>query len=289
MQLVHGPHRASIPIEPETRLRIDIFSDAILLKGESREKYESLLKQLWEALQPEGRLEELLLEKLATIVWRHRRLLTAEAAEIRTSTEFVEWDRRTSQKEEAEEKARAMPILPNLGESVGLIHNIRNPNILERCLELLFELQRRIKDDGFDREQDAETLDQIYGYTGHLREMLRDSYTQWVDTAEGSEDEHEGEGYATPEECKQRFCATSKGRSIGFKRDQQTSAAIESDRTKLETVRQNVPDSPGLDRLLRYEASLERAFDRTLNQLESLRRQRLGQPVAPRIDVNVTS
>ena len=33
------------------------------------------------------------------------------------------------------------------------------------------------------------------------------------------------------------------------------------------------------------KASLERHFDRTLTQLESLRRMRLGQPVLPKLEV----
>jgi len=43
-----------------------------------------------------------------------------------------------------------------------------------------------------------------------------------------------------------------------------------------------------LDRLLRYEASLERTFDRTLNQLERLQRMRLGQPVPPPVKVELS-
>ena len=44
-----------------------------------------------------------------------------------------------------------------------------------------------------------------------------------------------------------------------------------------------------LDRLLRYEASLERAFDRTLNQLKRLQRMRKGQPVPPTVNVNFSA
>ena len=44
-----------------------------------------------------------------------------------------------------------------------------------------------------------------------------------------------------------------------------------------------------LGSLLRYEAHLSREFDRTLNQLERIRRLRRGQPVASRIDVNVST
>ena len=50
-----------------------------------------------------------------------------------------------------------------------------------------------------------------------------------------------------------------------------------------------VPDAATLDRLLRYSASLERDFDRTLNQLERLQRMRKGQPVPPPLNVNVTT
>ena len=48
---------------------------------------------------------------------------------------------------------------------------------------------------------------------------------------------------------------------------------------KLEALRRRVPESPALHRLLRYEAHLERAFDRMLSQLERLQRIRRGQPV----------
>ena len=42
-----------------------------------------------------------------------------------------------------------------------------------------------------------------------------------------------------------------------------------------------VPSQETMDRLLRYEASVDRAFDRTLSQLERLRRMRLGHAVPP--------
>ena len=48
-----------------------------------------------------------------------------------------------------------------------------------------------------------------------------------------------------------------------------------------------VPDSSEMDRLLRYEASLERAFDRALSQLERVQKIRRGQPVVPTMDVRV--
>jgi len=40
---------------------------------------------------------------------------------------------------------------------------------------------------------------------------------------------------------------------------------------------------------MRYEASLERGFERALNLYERSQRLRRGQPVAPRIDVNIST
>ena len=43
-----------------------------------------------ETLQSVGRLEEILVEKLAMLVWRYRRLLQAEAPEVAWEAEFAE-------------------------------------------------------------------------------------------------------------------------------------------------------------------------------------------------------
>lgn len=47
--------------------------------------------------------------------------------------------------------------------------------------------------------------------------------------------------------------------------------------------------APTLELLLRYESSLERAFDRTLGQLERRQRIRKGEPVPPPLNVNVST
>src|SRR5713226_4867047 len=58
---------------------------------------------------------------------------------------------------------------------------------------------------------------------------------------------------------------------------------MEAEKTHLDMRRRSIPEGPALDRLLRYEASLERSFDRTLSLLEHLQRMRAGQPVLPEV------
>lgn len=65
-------------------------------------------------------------------------------------------------------------------------------------------------------------------------------------------------------------------------------ALIEAKRRQLEKERSNVPGVLALEGLLRYEASLDRTFDRTLSQLERAQRIRLGQNLLPEQRVRMT-
>jgi hypothetical protein len=61
-----------------------------------------------------------------------------------------------------------------------------------------------------------------------------------------------------------------------LKQNQKKLESIKSEQKKVEILRQSGPDSPGRDRLLLYEGSLEQPFDRTLTQLERVQRMRKG-------------
>jgi len=275
-------------ISKRNALKHGIFSEVTVLPGESSQEYQSLLTRLQEALQPEGRLEELLVEKLAVFSWRLRRLLQAEGAEIRQGSEFVEYDRAIQLSQEAEEAGTRKPYDDSLGIRRGLIWKIRNPEILDRCLEGLCELRQRMESSGFHQEEDVAILRGIYGTDTHLRETLYQIYLKCFETSEGPEEERQRQGCSTPEECREIALSEIDAETRRLRRYRRDQAPIESDRTELEVLRRKVPDSPSLDRLLRYEATLERGFDRTLNQLERIQRLRRGQPVAPRIEVNVS-
>src|ERR1700682_1955396 len=75
-----------------------IFSNVVVLKGEPQIEFNGLLTGLRNDFEPVGMFEELLVDKLAVLFWRNRRLLIAEGAEIRANSEFVEWDGNESQR-----------------------------------------------------------------------------------------------------------------------------------------------------------------------------------------------
>ena len=277
----------------QNALKSGIFSKATLLKSESRSEYKSLLDDLWRTWQPVGKFEEILVEKLASIIWRYRRMLMAEGAEIRKSSEFVIIDQRFAEQEEAEEinkrRHEGVGLNPSL-ERVGLRWSIRNPSVLKRCIELLVEMRQKVEINGLDKDRDYSILQTIYGDPGrpHLRGSLYDDYLAWLRTAQVHESVRQAKGYPTPERCKEIVLQLIYNELNHINKFKKQLEQIESERTKLEILRQNVPDSQVLDRLLRYESCLERAFDRTLAQLERLQRIRKGQPLPPQLDVKIS-
>jgi len=67
-----------------------IFAVGIIRKRESEAEYLNAVEGMVEALQPVGELEDILVEKLAMLVWRYRRRLEAEAAEVEGQTKDCE-------------------------------------------------------------------------------------------------------------------------------------------------------------------------------------------------------
>jgi len=62
--------------------RHGILSTHLVLEDESREKFDLLLATLQQEMQPVGLIEQTLVERVAVSIWRQRRLVRAESAEV---------------------------------------------------------------------------------------------------------------------------------------------------------------------------------------------------------------
>ena len=264
-----------------------IFSSVVVLKGETRGEYETLLLGLWRDRQPQGRLEEILVEKLAMILWRHRRLLVSEGGEILKSYQGLVWDQ-GNQLQDAVTKIASSSKSENEN---GLFWDVSNLKVLNQCLELLARLRDGIEGDELRPERDYAILNKIYRSTERTYEgaTLLGSYAKWLEVSEGPEDLVKRKGLPSPEGCRDEILREIDIEIGRLKQIREEHRAIQIERTRLEMLRRRIPEGPELERLLRYEASLERAFDRTMAQLERLQRIRFGHPVPPRIEVGVTS
>ena len=187
-------------------------------------------------------------------------------------------------------------------DNPGLIAGIENPVILARCMEQLELLKSLVRKRGLDSDTDLAILDEVFGdgnrlsFKYALREsMITTDLPEWAHR-------HRPDGL-TPEESKAELAESAqkerKENAAIFindlekeldelKKRARIKDNVTAPKQKLEELCRNVPEAPRLDRLLRYEASLERAFDRTLAQLERLQRLRLGLPAPHRVELQAT-
>lgn len=260
-----------------------LFSKAILLHDESRAEYDVLLNGLIENLQPQGKLEKVLVENLATLLWRKRRLLQVETAEIEKAYQFANWDLTLQNKVDELEYARLRG-----SSDAKLGHS--NPLLLFRNAMEILNLHRLLfmADDSQGEDRVRRTLKSIYGYQdgGPEPDGWRQMSLVLSKLTLSAESAQQGkEDIKDPPDVKQILVEAVSQEILRL-------AKLHDDISKVETLRREhnvagarVPSQEVSDRLLRYEAHLSREFDRTLSQLERLQRMRLGQPVLPKLEV----
>lgn len=203
-----------------------------MLKDESRPQYESLLDGLFAHFQPVGSLEELLVERLATLSWRQRRLLVAEGAEIQRGAEFIEWEKASEVRQEVEqiEEERGLASSSRQDTGAGLIDRIENPAILTICVDSLIQLQIGISGVGFNKESNLEILRKIYGgiQRSRVRESLLDLYMLWYFISQVPEEERERQGYSPPSKCVENVLKAIDREMLRLKEFQKSQTAIEA-------------------------------------------------------------
>ena len=228
-----------------------------------------MLDGLRDAFQPRGAFEENLVEMLAVTRWRQRRLLIAESAEVQVTMENFD-----SGETERLLSFGGLPMPKWCGPTTESSTN--RPERSE-CLGLLRTLKSNIETKGFDHHNDKEILIQIYG-----SEDLSSDVFQLYPSAPIIAQSRAVEEFAV------NFLNKIKEEIDKLQQQEDRERSDELNQRRLETLRRSVPESPKLDQFLRYSASLERSFERTLNQLDRAQRTRLGHPVTPPIDVNIS-
>jgi hypothetical protein len=261
-----------------------IFAKAMLLADESADQFNLLLQGYRDYFRPEGTPEDVLVEELATLKWRQRRLLNAEKAEIQSGRTF---NPRTAEREREDRTEFVMSELSATAEKFGLLESARNPRILDRIFELLKSFEFSIRKRGFDPDEDRPMLVKIFGEERLCD--LRLEYEACYDPTSLS-GSPVFKDYDLPVEQRiAKFVDCIENERSHLIREENRLAKLSEQKEKIEIESSWVPEAPRLERLLRYAASIERSFERALNQLERLQRYRLGQPVFPPLNVQLST
>src|SRR6266446_2131729 len=280
------PRRATGPRTPQGKERSKfnarkhgLFSKAVLLQDEPRAEYDALLNGLMENLQPHGKLEIVLVENLATLLWRKRRLLQVETAESEKA-QFLNVDLALQNKVDELEYAQLEDVSDaELGHSNPLF-------LLRNAIEILnLHRLRFMAGDSPSGDAIQRTLKSIYGYQDGGPEpygwrQMSLTLAKLISSAEQAKKDSED-----PADVKQFIVEAISKEIMRLVDLHDTAAKVEALRRDHNLAAARVPSQEVSDRLIRYEAHLSREFDRTLAQLERLQRMRLGQPVLPKLEV----
>jgi len=263
-------------------MKSGIFAKNALLEGESRAEYGSLLNGLREDLQPRGTLEAALVENLAVLLWRKRRLLRAETAEILSATEFKTLDSVLAQVREAWDYSRA-------GEtSGGMLRHNSNPFVIHEAIKELTRFRDRLEESGFPKGSTPWVLRKLYGldHDGKVPMGIMHAYlTRQICATDIPEVTKIPDA---PDKLKNEMVAMFDEEINRLKSLELSLLDVDKQRGKYQTIAALVPPQDVLERLVRYEAHLTRESERTLNQLERLQRIRLGQPVPPSMRLEIS-
>lgn len=261
-------------------LKHGLFADSILLIGESPAEFQALLNGFRESIQPHGMLEDLEVEKLATLFWRLRRLLRAERAKVekRYVLELPK-DCRFQSNE------GVLQALQEWADKKGLLSLPPSLGFINTAIGGLEKLRRLIEKRGLDRDADYEILQTLYGeWHSEPTDRLPRIYLSVEKLVENEVAKDANRPSTTPKE-RQRIVVDAIEKEISTLNELRQ-LADQHMRLKMDLA--DIPDEDDLDRLLRYEVHLNREIERTQNRIERLQRARMGQPVPPSMRLEVS-
>ncbi len=235
-------------------LKHGILSRLVVLAHENGNDFAELLAALIEEHKPAGMTERYLIEELAAIIWRKRRVLLAEAAKINESLKHVANSMKSVM-------ASAAPFQPGLANE-----HTRLMDLMDETPEQIAETQREADLD-LEATRKAAAILHKGGPTAYdkaLRALRPDSRDWWQSQIEEEECPATAEGLAQfireslEPSCfratlEARYTPAIKAQALG------------------EGLRPHL-----LEKLNRYETHLDRKFERTLAMLLKLKELRSG-------------
>jgi len=240
--------------------------------GEKKEDFETLLSQLWEHHIPLGAMEEILVEKIAVLLWRHARVLRAENGEIRKRVSSAKSD--------------------VLSELLANTNDYPDNTMVQSPLEnecvrasaaatVLHHVKRELTEIGHISKPLREALVASIGY-------VQSPLVTACLTMESKVKEHEGCEKAPAKVLEPETADIIKAIDIELA-VLETSKQLASDdrqlRVESEILSRSLPPDGAIEKILRYDAHIERQLYRAIHELERLQRRRMGEAVPPPLAV----
>ena len=259
-----------------------LAQEAVITAGEGAEnpdEFSALLDDLKVQLQPQGTLEEMLVEKVAVAYWRLRRAYRYESGLIRRELDTASDDFHEGRNQEFNGKHKTDEQI-----EAKIAEEKEELEVWKKDGRDLARMKKAGKplEDIYDREDNWDWLHDKVHYMlpenpdGWNAQNLREFLNNNLDWSDGDIwDKLIGICNEKVKKYAEEIADLEK--------------EMASNRLKLQVVKKlgTIPSKYELDRLLRYEGSIERQFYKALNQLERLQRLRAGDNVPAPVNVDV--
>jgi hypothetical protein len=251
---------------------------------ESKTDYMNMHARLWRDLQPVGALEEILVEKISICYWRLRRVLRCEVGEIRKHLDSA-WMEKTFQRLNDLRHNRQFALLDESRQrletsTLGILH----------LVDVLDDVRALVDEMGYIPEEAQKKLFQNFGAEENQLPywclIFSSMATEGPD--EAKKDPEKFGKTPPPEACKGmilKLIDEEKEKLEGLKEFVKQKEELEDDARLHRLV---IPEKEAVEKILRYETTIERQLYRAMNQLERLQRQRKGEPIPPPISVELS-
>lgn len=277
-----GPRTAAgKAVSRSNALKYGLLSREVVIRHgrlrESAAEFGTFRTEFDETLRPVGALETLLVERIVTIAWRLRRALRAETGEVTLTLERAATDDSSRYKSppfRAYLSDRSDEVISGFKETTGGIGVLR---------ESLRRLDEVVAQEGELTEAAIEEfLKHFGGKPNAYGDKLKEIRQLYLVNAEGLEPEV----LRHRQQEQVRTYLSRQSDSLGW-RSRDLMPHEEAQQAGKEAAAA-LPRAEVLDKILRYETTLDRQLHRTMNQLERLQRRRSGEDVAAPVMVEVS-
>jgi hypothetical protein len=231
-----------------------------LVHGEDPEEYNELLKGLRAQYQPVGMAEELEVERAALCWWRLKRAWRHENAMNRVALRDIGKRERAEQAEWCTERDKEE----------------------ERMLQQLQSAAKQMEETGEFSEDYKQKIFSIDPKFESIWKMLEIGAQETLAKRPLSKSSEE----LSPQETSSllAFFTVKSGISFLKQLGHWRSTSVQ----EIATAQHVIPNGDVLDKILRYETTIERQLGRSIDRLERLQRHRQGEMVPPQLRVHLT-
>jgi hypothetical protein len=264
-------------------LKHGLLAQTVVVRGhklkESTNEFKKLCQEFYIDLAPVGPQEEMLVNQIVTATWRLHRARTAECVEIALNVDGGWWRRENHNPLTLLLAFPAFPgtegLVTKLGESVW------GCRYLQYCLDQLRQM--------VEREGEL-TAALLKDFNDSLRDQPADmgkKLAQFQAWRMANPEKLEPEALRTRHKEQVLKYLSQKLQEIDYQseRHEQREGAEERARQSAAVL----PSPEVLDKILRYEAALDRQLYRAMNQLERLQRRRQGEHIPAPLTMEISA